>query len=828
MRSPSLHLVLTWLRAGLLFLAAFGGVRLGAQSIPNPSFEANTYTVFPGYSSGNGGAITGWSLSGGVGLNPASGSPFADNGAIPNGSNVAFLQGTASLSTTISGLVVGQTYTVTFRSNRRAANFDPIPSWSLNGGAFASFTASPAVGSQNAYYTVSGSFNATATTAALVVRNTSVQDATLLVDNFTIGIVPAHIAVYTGASTAPANARTDNAGTQTFASTAVGSSSAAQTFTIQSTGTGNLAALALSITGANAGDFSVSALGATTVAPNGTTTFTVTFSPTAAGSRSAVINIASNDSGLNPFRINVAGTGLVPQLNVFAGASTALVNALTDNVGTQTFGSVVSGSSGTPRTFTIQNTGGANLTGLQLSTSGTDRTDFVAGNLGATTLAPNATTTFTVTFSPTAGGSRSALVNLGSNDSTKNPFRINVSGTGLVPQIAVYNGASTAPGNARTSNVGTYTLPGTPLGESSAAQTFTIQNAGTATLGNLSLSVIGANAADITLGTLGATSLAPGATTTFTVTFAPAALGARTATVYIASNDPNINPFQILLAGTGLSSRNANLSALVPGAGTLAPAFASATTSYSVSVPFLTTSITLTPTPADANATVRVNGTTPATLVALSVGANAFPVVVTAQDGTTTKTYTVTVTRGANQPPVAVADTLIRSNNLAMIKVTAASLVANDTDPEGDTLSLTAVANAQPSGATVTLVGGFVVYIAPSATAGNGSFTYTLSDGAGGHSVTGSVTVTQVAAAADTLTANAVSIVSSGGNYTLTFIGVSGNPYRVQYTTSATPPYVWNDFSPAATVTAPANGIFQYVDVNPPNPVRLYRAIANR
>ena len=828
MRSPRYQLVLSRLGVGLSLLFVLAGMRLGAQAIPNPSFESNTYTVFPGYSSGNGGVITGWSLSGGVGLNPASGSPFADNGAIPNGANVAFLQGTSSLSTTISGLVVGQTYTVTFRSNRRAANFDPVPSWSLNGGSFASFTASPAVGSQNAYYTVSGSFSATATTAALVVRNSSVQDATLLVDNFTIAIVPAHIAVYTGASTALANQRTDNVGTQGFASTAVGGSSAAQTFTIQSTGTGNLAALALSITGANPADFSVSALGATTVAPNGTTTFTVTFSPTAAGSRSAVINIASNDAGVNPFRINVAGTGLVPQLNVFAGASTAPVDALADNVGTQTFGSVVSGNSGTPKTYTIQNTGGATLSGLQLSTAGTDRTDFVAGNLGAVSLAPNASTTFTVTFAPTAGGTRSAQVNLGSNDSTRNPFRIQVSGTGLVPQIAVYNGPSTSQVDARTSNVGTYTLPGTPLGESSAAQTFTIQNAGTATLGNLSLSVVGANPGDMTLGVLGATSLAPGATTTFTVTFSPGALGARAATLYIASNDPNLNPFQILLAGTGLSSRNATLSALLVSAGTLSPSFASATTSYGASVPFLTSSIILTPTPADANATVRVNGATPATPVSLSVGANAIPVVVTAQDGTTTKTYTVTVTRGANQPPVAVADTLVRSNNLAMIKVTAASLIANDTDPESDTLSLTAVANPQPSGATVTLVGGFVVYIAPSATAGDGSFTYTLSDGAGGHSVAGSVTVTQVAAAADTLTANAVGIVSSGGDYTLTFIGVSGNPYRVQYTTSASPPYVWNDFSPAATFTAPANGIFQYVDINPPNPVRLYRAISNR
>ena len=83
------------------------------QTIPNPSFEANSFTTYPGYISVNA-PITGWTANPAdeVGLNPAGGqSPFADNGAIPDGTNVAFIQaGSAvdsqqgSLSTTISGL----------------------------------------------------------------------------------------------------------------------------------------------------------------------------------------------------------------------------------------------------------------------------------------------------------------------------------------------------------------------------------------------------------------------------------------------------------------------------------------------------------------------------------------------------------------------------------------------------------------------------------------------------------------------------------------------------------------------------------------------------
>lgn len=818
-----------------MFLLSWGWsaacIGLRAQSIPNPSFEANSFANFPGLIGGNGGTITGWTATGtGVGLNPAGGNPFADNGAVPNGNNVAFLQGTASLATTISGLVSGQTYTVTFRANRRAINFDPVPAWSLNGGADVSFTASPAVGGQNPYRTVTGTFNATGTTAAMVIKNKATADATLLIDAFSIAIVPAQISVFTGANTLAGNARTDNVGTQTFASTAVGSSSASQTFTIQSTGTGNLAALALSVTGANAGDFSVSTLASTSLAPTSSTTFTVTFSPTAAGNRNAVINIASNDSARNPFRINVSGTGLVPQINLFDGASTSPTDALVDNTGTVSLGSVVYGNSGAAHTFTIQNSGAAPLTGLVLSVSGSARTDFTVGNVVASTLAPGASTTFTVTFTPSAGGTRSALLNVGSNDPNTNPFRINISGTGLIPKIGVFTGSSTAPVDARGNNIGTFTFANTPLAESSTAQTFTIQNTGTATLSGLALSVSSGNAAEFSVGSLGSTSLAPGASTTFTVTFSPAALGTRNSAVFIASNDPTANPFRINVAGSGAFSRNAALSNLTVSSGTLAPGFDSPTTSYAVSVPFLTTSMTLAATRSDANASVTIQGSPAASPVAvsLSVGANAVPVVVTAQDGVTTRTYTVTITRGANQPPVPGTHVVMRTNDNTVIKVPKALLIAGDSDPEGDSLSIVSVGNATPAGASVAILGNFIVYSAPGATAGNGSFTYDLSDGAGGHLVAATVTVSEIAAAPDAIAPNAARIVSQAGSFTITSQGVPGSVYRFQYTTSSSAPYVWNEFSPPAVFTAPNNGVFQYVDANPPGPLRLYRVISNR
>ena len=112
------------------------------------------------------------------------------------------------------------------------------------------------------------------------------------------------------------------------------------------------------------------------------------------------------------------------------------------------------------------------------------------------------------------------------------------------------------------------------------------------------------------------------------------------------------------------SSTNANLSGLTAkgaksATGTfssrsLAESFAATTTAYTATVPYHVTHVKLTPTTAHAGASIKVGKGTSLTAVAsgsdssaidLVVGANAINVEVTAQDGTTKQTYTVTVTR---------------------------------------------------------------------------------------------------------------------------------------------------------------------------------------
>ena len=85
-------------------------------------------------------------------------------------------------------------------------------------------------------------------------------------------------------------------------------------------------------------------------------------------------------------------------------------------------------------TFTIDNTGPAqlNLTGTpSITISGTNAGDFVVTAQPTSPLAAtNGMTTFDITFTPSALGMRSAMVSIGSDDLSNNPFTFAIQGTG--------------------------------------------------------------------------------------------------------------------------------------------------------------------------------------------------------------------------------------------------------------------------------------------------------------------------------------------------------------------------------------------------------------
>ena len=109
----------------------------------------------------------------------------------------------------------------------------------------------------------------------------------------------------------------------------------------------------------------------------------------------------------------------------------------------------------------------------------------------------------------------------------------------------------------------------------------------------------------------------------------------------------------------------------------------------------------------------------------------------TASDGTLVSpaaTISITVTH-VNHPPVAVADAATTDFGWPV----AVAALANDTDADGDTISITAVTH--PAHGTATVVAGGIAYRPADGFSGGDGFSYTVSDGHGGEA-TGAVTVT--------------------------------------------------------------------------------------
>jgi uncharacterized delta-60 repeat protein len=100
----------------------------------------------------------------------------------------------------------------------------------------------------------------------------------------------------------------------------------------------------------------------------------------------------------------------------------------------------------------------------------------------------------------------------------------------------------------------------------------TVRNTGTATLNVTSSTLLGTAASQYSIvAGGGAFSLAPGASRPVTVRLTPTSLGAKVATLSFASNDPDENPKNVPLSGTGVAPSDLVVSALtgpaVAGAG---------------------------------------------------------------------------------------------------------------------------------------------------------------------------------------------------------------------------------------------------------------------
>jgi hypothetical protein len=320
----------------------------------------------------------------------------------------------------------------------------------------------------------------------------------------------------------------------TFASTTAGTTSAAQTVMLTNTGTAPMTVSNIGFSGANPTDYTQTntcPLSPSTLAPGSSCTVSVSFAPTATGTRTANLAI-TDDAPASPQTVALTGTGAAGTPGVTL-TPTSLM-----------FASQALGTTSAAQTSTLTNTGTGPLTITSVAMSGTNSGDYAQTNacpVSPATLAAGANCAISVTFTPTATGSRTA--NLSVTD--------NADGS---PQTVPLTGSGTAP--AVTLTPTSLTFASQTVGTTSASQSVTLQNTGTAALVISSIGLTGTNPGDyaqISDCPIMPTTLPVAATCTISINFAPTAAGTRTASLAVADNAGG-SPHSVPLSGAGVAA----------------------------------------------------------------------------------------------------------------------------------------------------------------------------------------------------------------------------------------------------------------------------------
>lgn len=209
-----------------------------------------------------------------------------------------------------------------------------------------------------------------------------------------------------------------------FASQDLGTTSAAQTVTLSNPGTDTLKIASVTLGGTDPGDFKLTNSCPTTLAPAAKCSVTLAFAPTAVGSRTASLIVTGNIN-------NTAGSTLAATLTG-TGVGVPKASATPASL---TFASQALKTTSAAQVVTLHNTGTAALTISGIAITGSDAADFALPSTGrtcTTSLAVNAACTVTVTFTPSATGTRSASLVFTDNSSlvTGTTQSVTLTGTG--------------------------------------------------------------------------------------------------------------------------------------------------------------------------------------------------------------------------------------------------------------------------------------------------------------------------------------------------------------------------------------------------------------
>ena len=229
----------------------------------------------------------------------------------------------------------------------------------------------------------------------------------------------------------------------TFASQIVGSTSAAQTITLNNTGNAALTLTSIALTGTNASDFAQTNNCGSSVANGSTCTISVTLKPTATGTRTAAVTFTDNATG-SPQTVSLTGTGSNPvpattNLSPTSATAGATAQTLTIN-GTGFLSSSTVTYNGVGHTAAY-----VSATQLSITLSTADQATAGTYAVVVTNPAPGGGTSNPLNFTVTANNPVPGITNLSPDSATAGAAAqaLTINGTNFLASSTVtYNGAA--------------------------------------------------------------------------------------------------------------------------------------------------------------------------------------------------------------------------------------------------------------------------------------------------------------------------------------------------------------------------------------------------
>ena len=335
------------------------------------------------------------------------------------------------------------------------------------------------------------------------------------------------------------------------------------TFTVQNTGQSSLSFLtARTIVGGPTYSDSPQPMVTGALSSGSTRTFIIRFAPSAVGTFTGSISIPNGDSsgGEAPYVINFTGVGATPSPEINIQGAGNNINPGNTPVGfdnTLFAGQNVSTTSAA-KSYDIQSLGNIPLllTGVSpyVTLGGANPGDFTVTVAPLQSIPQSTSSAFSITFTPTAGGTRTATVTVGSNDVSEPTYTFNIEGTGLAPEIEVYgNGISIVNGSSPASSTNNTDFGTVNITTGTVVRTFTVFNTGALSLTLAAATITGADAGSFSITTAPTSPLASNTSTTLVITFDPSTIGVKNALVTIPNNDANENPYTFAILGNGVN-----------------------------------------------------------------------------------------------------------------------------------------------------------------------------------------------------------------------------------------------------------------------------------